>query len=136
MLRLRVEAEVWPTESIEKVEKAVKNIFPNIDISISGGKLVGESTDVQVLKKFHLALRIQRVLDAARSVMFNGMSGSRVVINLNKQAAFVGKVSFVEGETPLGPITATFEALDIECLIDYLAPRTIDGRPVEERDYH
>ncbi len=134
-MRLRIEAEVGPTESIEKVEKAVKNIFPDLELSLSEGKLIGESTDVRVLKKLHDILRIQRVLDAARAVMFNGTNGDRVVVHLNKQVAFVGKVSFVDGETPLGPITVALEAPDIERLIDYLAPRTIDGRPVEEISY-
>jgi len=44
-------------------------------------------------------------------------------------------VSFTEGESPLGPIVVTLEAPDAEHLIDYLAPRTVDGRPIKEIRY-
>jgi predicted RNA binding protein with dsRBD fold (UPF0201 family) len=54
---------------------------------------------------------------------------------LNKQVATVSKVSFTDDESPLGPIIVTIEALDIERLIDYLAPRTRDGKPIEEIRY-
>jgi predicted RNA binding protein with dsRBD fold (UPF0201 family) len=54
---------------------------------------------------------------------------------LNKQVAAVGKVSFTTGESPLGPIVVTIETPDIERLIDYLAPRTRDGKPIEEIRY-
>jgi len=74
-------------------------------------------------------------LDSARSVMQRGKHGNVVRFMLNKQVATVGKVSFTEGESPLGPIVVTLEASDIERLMDYLAPRTREGRPIREIKY-
>jgi hypothetical protein len=134
-LKVRVEVEVKPTESEEKVRTAVGNIFPTLELRLIKGKLVGESTEVHTLAKFHQFLRLRMILDAARSVMFAGKRENMVRFMLNKQAAFVGKLSFTDGESPLGPIVVVLEAPDIGRLIDYLAPRTKDGKPIEEITY-
>ncbi len=134
-MRLRVEAEVRPTETQEKVEAAIKQIFPTLELTRAGDSVVGESTDVGSLSKFHQRLRQQAILDSARSVMLARRRGGSTQIMLNKQVAFVGKVNFTGGESPLGPIVVTLEAPDLERLIDYLAPRTRDGRPIREITY-
>jgi hypothetical protein len=134
-LRLHVEVEVRATESEEKVRTAVKNIFPTLELQLIEGRLVGESTEVHTLTRFHQLLRRQMILDATRSVMFGGKRGNTLRIMLNKQAAFIGKISFTDGESPLGPIVVVLEAADIGRLIDYLAPRTKNGKPIEEISY-
>jgi len=135
MLKLRVEAEIRPTEDQTKVEAAVKKIFPTLQPSTAGNFLVGESTEVGALDRLHQLLRLQMILDSARSVMRRGRQGNVVRFMLNKQVATVGKVSFTDGESPLGPIVVTLEASDIERLIDYLAPRTRGGKPIREIKY-
>ncbi|MDI6819631.1 MAG: RNA-binding domain-containing protein [Candidatus Hodarchaeaceae archaeon] len=135
MLRLRVEAEVKPTEDPKKVEAAVKNIFPTLRLNLAGNLLMGESTQVEALDRLHQLLRLQAILDSARRVMRGGMRENIVRFMLNKQVAAVGRVSFTNGESPLGPIMVTLEAPDAEHLIDYLAPRTVNGKPIEEIKY-
>jgi len=132
---LRVEAEIRPTEDQTKVEAAVKKIFPTLQLSTAGNFLVGESAEVEVLDRLHQLLRLQMILDSARSVMQRGRHGNTVRFMLNKQVATVGKVSFTDGESPLGPIVVMLEAPDIERLIDYLAPRTREGKPIREIKY-
>ncbi len=134
-MRLRVEAQVKPTESREKVEAAIKKIFPTIELSQTENLLAGESTRVESLDRLHQLLRQQAIRDSARSVMLRGRRGNVVQFMLNRQAAFVGKVSFSGGESPLGPIVVMLEAPDIERLIDYLAPRTREGKPIKEIEY-
>jgi predicted RNA binding protein with dsRBD fold (UPF0201 family) len=53
----------------------------------------------------------------------NGMSGNQIRFYLNKQAAFVGRVSFCEpvGESPLGPISIRIEAMDPLRVVNFLA---------------
>lgn len=131
-LRLRVEAEVKPTESREKVEAAIKEIFPTLELSQTENLLVGESTSMESLDQLHQLLRQQAIRDSARSVMLRGRQDNAVQFMLNRQAAFVGKVNFSEGESPLGPITVTLEAPDIKRLIDYLAPSTRKSGPSRE----
>jgi hypothetical protein len=126
-LRLRVRAEVKPTEAREKVEKAIRLIFPTLELSSVGNSLVGKSTSVESLDRLHQLLRQQAIRGSARSMMLQGRRGDVVQFMLNRQAAFVGRVSFGGGESPLGPIVVTLEAPEIERLIDYLAPSTREG---------
>jgi predicted RNA binding protein with dsRBD fold (UPF0201 family) len=134
-VKLRVETEIRPTEDQTKVEAAVKNIFPTLDLIRNEKFLVGESTEVLTLDRLHYLLRSQMILDSARSVMHRGKHDNVIRFMLNKQVALVGKLSFTEGESPLGPIVVTLEAPDIDRLIDYLAPRTKEGRPIREIRY-
>jgi len=134
-LKLRVETEVKATEDQMKVEAAVKKIFPTLQLNRVGNYLMGESSDVRALDRLHQLLRLQAILDSARKVMRAGRRNDLVRFMLNKQVATVSKVSFTDDESPLGPIVVTIEASDIERLIDYLAPRTRDGKPVEEIRY-
>jgi predicted RNA binding protein with dsRBD fold (UPF0201 family) len=134
-LKLRVEAEIRPTEDQTKVEAAVKNIFPTLELRIDEKSLVGESTEVLALDRLHHLLRVQMILDSARSVMHRGKHDNIIRFMLNKQVAMVGKLSFTEGESPLGPIVVILEATDIDRLVDYLAPRTKEGRPIREIRY-
>jgi predicted RNA binding protein with dsRBD fold (UPF0201 family) len=46
---------------------------------------------------------------------------------INKQVAYVGKVSFVEGTPPLGGIEIVIEDENLEQLIDIIAPSTSNG---------
>lgn len=134
-MKLRVSAEIRVTEDEEKVRRAILNIFPLLGLSSDGKKLLGESGDVASLQRFRQLLRMQAILDAARAVITRGRKGAKAEFWINKQAAFVGKLSFTDGESPLGPIIVELEAEDIERLIDYIAPRTRGGRPVEEISY-
>jgi len=132
---LRVEAEVNPTEVQEKVEAAIKSIFPTITLVRVGNSLIGESTEVDSLARFYQLLRQQMILDTARKVMMANRKGNSTRMLLNKQVASVSRVSITNGESPLGPITVNLEAPDIERLIDYLVPRTRAGRPIREIVY-
>jgi len=134
-LKLHVETEVRATEDQTKVEAAIKKIFPTLQLNRVGNYLIGESSDVRALDRLHQLLRLQAILDSARKVMRAGRRNDLVRFMLNKQVATVSKVSFTDDESPLGPIVVTIEASDIERLIDYLAPRTRDGKPVEEIRY-
>ncbi|MFH1821802.1 MAG: RNA-binding domain-containing protein [Methanobacteriota archaeon] len=131
-MKLRVEVDVKPTESREKVEAAIGKIFPTMALEQAGHSLFGESTEVESLSRLHQLLRQQAILDTARSIMFSNKSGNSTRLMLNKQVAFVGRISFTEGEAPLGPIVVSLEAPDIELLIDYLAPRTREDKPIRE----
>lgn len=134
-MKLRVEVQIKPTEDRSKVEVAVRKIFPVLELISFGDSLVGESTEVGSLARFHELLRRQAILDSARSIMRAGREGNTVRFMLNKQAAFVGKISFNGWESPLGPIVVRLDAPDPERLIDYLAPQTRAGRPIEEISY-
>lgn len=125
-----VEAEINPTESEEKVKRAVENIFGNIQFKTQplykGSLLTAEAKGLEALTKLYNLLRRERIRDAARGVLFNGLSGKTISFCLNKQVAYAGHVSFSEetAESPLGPIKVKIECDNPRELIDWLAPKT------------
>jgi predicted RNA binding protein with dsRBD fold (UPF0201 family) len=130
-----VEAEVRPTEDIERVKKAINNIFDgNVEVDEGVARL--ECRSLECLGKFHTKLRQQRILDTARSVLKKGAFGEYIEFMLNKQAAYAGKVSFVTDpdESPMGPIRVLIKHPNPSEVIDWLAPKTSHGRPLWERE--
>jgi len=108
------------------VEKVLGDL--QLEAEQKGGRtvLTGKSEGIEALGKFHHLLRRERILDAARSVMFKGLKGKIVTFYLNKQVAFVGHVSFSqpEKESPLGPIIVKIFCENPRELIDWLTPKT------------
>jgi len=139
-LEIIVESEIRSTEDESKVLKAITNFFDaeKIEVLDSGGSkvVVATSSNVLSLSKLHRALRVERILDAARNAMKRGIKGSIIVFHLHKQAAYVGRLSFVDGdhESPLGSIRITIRCNDPQSIIDWLAPPTSKGKPLWERE--
>ena len=129
-INVRVEVKVNPTEDLEKVKKAVENIFGNIEFAVTpeerGSLLVAEAKGIDGLTTLRDLLRRERIRDAARGVFFEGLSKKSVVFYLNKQVAYVGHISFSEpvGESPLGPIKVQIRCDSPQELIKWLAPKT------------
>src|SRR5512145_2808707 len=127
MMRVLVKARLNPTEDEARVRRAITNLFPTDDITIEGEDVVARPQDLEM---FMMLIRQLRILDAVRGRMRAGVEGNTTTFQLNKQAAFAGKVSAAEGVPPLGNITVTIESDDIERTIDAIAPMTVDGEVV------
>jgi predicted RNA binding protein with dsRBD fold (UPF0201 family) len=128
-IQARVETPLNPTEDPEKVARAVHNLFPSANLvnektDVRHSRLHATMTRLEDLENLKNVLRQEAIRDAARKVLFNSVSGSSIVVYLNKQAAFAGKASFCEryDESPLGPITLTITSESPEQVIDWLAP--------------
>jgi predicted RNA binding protein with dsRBD fold (UPF0201 family) len=124
-----VEAEINPTESQEKVEQAVKNIFGDIELRMKpirkGSFLTGEEKGKESLIKLCDLLRRERIRSAARTVFIEGMEEKTIDFCLNKQVAYVGHISFSRetAESPLGPIRVRIRCENPRELVDWLTPR-------------
>jgi len=136
---IRIEAEVRPTEDLDKVVRAIKNIIVvrNLKLEDVGrGKkiIICEENSLESLRKFYEILRRQRILDTARSAMLKNLKGNTIEFKLNKQAAFQGIVNFVENdsESPLGAITIMITSNKVNKIVDWLAPKTSHGKPLWE----
>jgi len=135
----RVEAPLNPTEDPEKVLRAIRNLFPKCSPTIARtderhAKFEGSVARLEDLDNLKSLLRQEAIRDAARKLLFKSVSGSSIVVHLNKQAAFAGKASFCEryDESPLGPITLTITTENPEQLIDWLAPSSRSRRQIED----
>jgi len=125
-----VEAEVRPTEDIEKVRKAISNLF-NLEsyrVADAGSYkvLIGESSSIASLLKIREIIVRERIADTARRIMSRNAVDRYLSFKINKQAAYAGKLSFVEEdrESSLGPINVFIETSDVKKLLDWLAPNT------------
>jgi hypothetical protein len=126
---VQFEADINPTESEEKVKKALCNLFGELTIQIKvnqkGSILRSEAKGLEVLSNFKNLLQRDRIRDASRKPLFQGLNGDTLTFYLNKQVAYAGHVSFSEvGESPLGSIRVFVQCENPRELIDWLAPRT------------
>lgn len=127
---VHLEVEVYPTESEEKVKKALWNLFGDVPTQTKplpkGIVLTAEAKGLDALSTLRNVLRRDRIRDASRKPLFQGLSEDAFSFYLNKQVAFAGHVSFSEAtsESPLGPIKVTVKCENPRELIDWLAPRT------------
>lgn len=126
MAEVTLRCPVNPSEDEEKVRKAVLSIFPDAELSLDNGILSGMAS----LDRFHRIIRNQRILDATRAVLIRNIRGDSTRMDLNKQVATLGKVSFADRNPVLGAIEVTIRDDDIQMLIDRLAPVTVDGEEV------
>jgi len=124
--RVKVEAESYPTESPEKVFRAVERIFPKISLNIkwldSSAVIEGSGEGLEVLENLKRMIRDRRIRAAAKSILKSSITEDKLIFYLNKQAAYAGKISFTEPylESPLPPIKVTIESERIDDLIEWL----------------
>jgi len=129
MIEVAVYSSVRPTERVEKVASAIEKIFPGLTMDIRADRI--EAYDgLESLRNLHSLLREQSILDTARGVMLRGRVGEAVSFQLNKQAAFMGMVSFPPEEEPLGSLHV--QIMGGEMVINWLAPETENGVPINE----
>lgn len=129
-LDVYVEVEVNLTEELEKIKTAVENVFGGVEFEVEtkgwGSLLMARTKGISGLTKLYNLLRRERIRDAARGVLFEGLNGKSIVFYLNKQVAYAGHISFSKpmGESPLGPIKVQIQFDSPRELIEWLAPKT------------
>ncbi|UCC57844.1 MAG: hypothetical protein JSW14_05610 [Candidatus Bathyarchaeum sp.] len=127
---VHIEVEVNPTEDLEKVKRAVENIFGVIESKVESRKwgrlLIAETRGTEGLTKLYNLLRRERIRDAARKVLFSGLADKSLTFYLNKQVAYAGHISFSQqtAESPLGPINVQIRCDNPREIIEWLAPKT------------
>ena len=119
---ISLKASVHPTEEEDRVRTAILNIFPDTAFEPEEDHeglaiLYGIASD---LETFSTRLRDQMIRNTARGVLWHCISGRKMTFYLNKQAAFVGKVNFAEGDSTLGDIEVRIGTDEPEALLDSL----------------
>ena len=128
-INVHIEAQVNPTEDLEKVKQAVTNIFGTLTFNVKtktwGQLLTSEAKGHESLIKLFNILNKERIVSAARKVFLSGLEENSVTFYLNKQVAYAGHISFCQqtAESPLGPIKVQIRCSDPRKLIDWLAPK-------------
>lgn len=127
-MAVTAEAAVEPTEDEKKVERALLKLFPSgraekraeEDVTVG---LVIRGDGLEFLSGLRNLIRQERIRNTARAIFLRSSQDREMRIYLNKQAAFMGRVSFCApvGESPHGPISVTVESDAMQAVIDYLA---------------
>lgn len=131
---VRITAPVNDTEIGARIEDAIGNVFPGANVESRDGELVAEAHSVE---RFSELLHRQEILDTARGEFFSGRNGDTLSFDLKKQAAFQGVVNFAVGNPDeLGEIHVRMQVNDptVEEFVDYVAPPTEDGKPIDTGD--
>ncbi|MDK2892238.1 RNA-binding domain-containing protein [Methanohalophilus sp.] len=135
MVTVEVWAELFPTEDVEKVRKAIENVL-TVKLEVFDDKIQGYGK-LDSLLKLHKMLRKEKILDSARMPMMENLEANKTsfTFKLNKQAAYAGKASFPADEGVLGNINVRIlddSKAKLEEVIDWLAPPTEEGKPIFE----
>ena len=128
---VRVVAPVNPTEVTERVADAVREIVPSAALREEPGRIVAETHDLDHLSEL---LHEQSILDTARREFARRADEDGFSFALKKQAAHEGVVNFAVGSPDeLGDVEVhvTVHEPSVEAYVDYVAPETVEGEPVE-----
>ena len=122
-MKCKVKAEtcVNPTEDINKVIKALYNVFGEYEeIKVVGDSVVilGKCFILNYLKEF---MEKKKIRDTAREIFLQGVENNMIKFKLSKQAAFTGNINLVEKNlSPLGEIDVEIKTKDPTRLIEWL----------------
>jgi uncharacterized protein len=131
--QIDLETEVHPTESLQKVQKALTNLFPDVVFeAVQDGMLRGTAAS---LDKFKERLASQAIRDASRRVLLRGIRPGHIIFSLAKQPAFVNRVNF-GADGPMGDIYVIIRTEDPEAVVKELTDKHEhdhhDGRPIDK----
>lgn len=131
-MKILIKVPVYPTESAEKVREAVENIFPGTELgeSDTDGNIIWLEGPAPDIGRFTELLARQKIRDTARAFLMHRVKGNRISFSLNKQAAFAGRINFIERDSaPLGSIGILVEHDETERLIEMITriPAKITG---------
>ena len=115
MHEIRIVASIYPTEDMERISKAVMNLFPDANIEIESDKLGASSDNLDYLVQ---RIAEQNIRDSARRYLMGQIKEPGLVFHLNKQAALMGKINFTDGASILGDIEVSVSTDNPDELIE------------------
>lgn len=111
-----------PSEDQTKVEQAISNVLPNIDIQINDDSLKATSQNLETLSNIFEVIHSRKIHRVYRRFLNNNMRNDSTWFYLNKQAAFSNTIALCDeaDESSLGPIKIVLTSKNIEDIIDWL----------------
>jgi len=120
--KIDVYCTINPSEDQTKVEQAISNILPDIEIQINDDSLKATSQNLEILSNIFGVIHSHKIQRVYRRFLNNNLRNDSTWFYLNKQAAFSNTVSLCDEaeESPLGPIKIVLTSKNIEDIIDWL----------------
>jgi len=120
--KIDVYCTINPSEDQTKVEQAISNILPDIEIQINDDSLKATSQNLETLSNIFEVIHSHKIQRVYRRFLNNNLRNDSTWFYLNKQAAFSNTVSLCDEaeESPLGPIKIVLTSKNIEDIIYWL----------------
>jgi len=113
---------VNPSESIEKIEKVISNIFPYSIINNNNLSINAKSKELRSFEKIYQFIHNNKLQKIYLRSLEDHLQDDTTWFYLNKQAAFVEQIAICEesDESPLGPIKVSITSSNIDAIIDWI----------------
>ena len=121
--KIEIFCTVNPSESIEKIEKAISNIFPYSIINNNNNLSINaQSKELRSFEKIYQFIHNNKLQKIYLRSLEDNLQDDTTWFYLNKQAAFVEQIAICEesNESPLGPIKVTLTSSNIDAIIDWI----------------
>ena len=112
---------VNPSESIEKIEKAISNIFPYSIINNNNLSINAQSKELRSFEKIYQFIHNNKLQKNYLRSLEDHLQDDTTWFYLNKQAAFASVITLCDeaDQSSLGPITVVLRSKNIEDVIDW-----------------
>ena len=119
-ITIEIFCQINPSEDPKKVEQAINNIFPSLELQISETEIIGSTTQISILSPISKSIHEKNVKSAYQRILKRNSDESSTWFYLNKQAAFVETVALCSeaNESSLGPIKVILRSNDINATIN------------------
>ena len=120
--KIEVFCTINPSESIEKVEQTISNIFPYSVIKNNEYTINAISNELRSFEKIYHFIHNNKLQKNFLRSLEDNLKNDTTWFYLNKQAAFVEQIAICEefDESPLGPIKVTLTSSNIDGIIDWI----------------
>jgi len=122
MVRIKIKAQLQPTEDPEKVKKAIHNLFGDIPLYYNKEEslITAKLETPESLRNFRSRIAQDRIRTTLNNTLTRWTKEDYLSFGLNRQAAYAGHVSLnLTNEDPMGPIQLQIRG-NIEQVIAYL----------------
>ena len=120
MTAIRISCRINPTESPEKVRRALTNLFGEIELMETEDMFTAELEGYLSLRELRAKIALDKIRTTLSNVLRRWIDGNRLSFGLNRQAAYAGHVSLtLENEDSMGPIQVLVKG-DVEEVVTFL----------------
>lgn len=100
-MKVKVSAPVYPTEDANKICEALSRLF-NTHFESEGSQIFAEfESDLEAVSENITVKKIQKTI---AKILEKNHNGSSTYFLINKQAACIGKINFIEEKRALGEV--------------------------------
>jgi len=126
--KIEAYSAVNPSEDPEKVQQAISHVLLDMNYKYESGSIKASSNNLQSMSKIYEIIKSRKSTRTYRRQMRNHLQGDTTWFYLNKQAAFVDVIALCQEaeESPLGPIKILLHSKNIEEVIEWFVPESIE----------